>query len=239
LAAKLNRHVKNITGFTMKKTFAIIPVSRFSQAKTRLSPTLTPVERGNLLKAMLKDVITALDSTVDEVVVISSDRDVLKFLEDMNVIGLEEEGTTDLNGALTQAVEWCSQFCSQVLIVPSDVPLIRKSQVQEMLELAIKWPVVIAPAKGGGTNALLCPTQGVKMSFGDCSFFSHLNHADKSGFHPYIYDSFYLSLDVNTAEDLGEIMIHGTQTNTRKFLKNIGLQVQSNHGSERLRVHRT
>jgi 2-phospho-L-lactate/phosphoenolpyruvate guanylyltransferase len=239
LAAKLNRHVKNITGFTMKKTFAIIPVSRFSQAKTRLSPTLTPVERGNLLKAMLIDVITALDSTVDEVVVISSDRDVLKFLEDMNVIGLEEEGTTDLNGALTQAVEWCSQFCSQVLIVPSDVPLIRKSQVQEMLELAIKWPVVIAPAKGGGTNALLCPTQGVKMSFGDCSFFSHLNHADKSGFHPYIYDSFYLSLDVNTAEDLGEIMIHGTQTNTRKFLKNIGLQVQSNHGSERLRVHRT
>jgi 2-phospho-L-lactate/phosphoenolpyruvate guanylyltransferase len=223
----------------MKKTFAIIPVSRFSQAKTRLSPTLTTVERENLLKAMLKDVIRALNSAVDEVVVISSDRDVIKFLEDMNVIGLEEMGDTDLNGALTQALEWCSQFCTQVLVVPSDVPLIRKSHVQEMLELSNKWPVVIAPAKGGGTNALLCPTQRFQMSFGDCSFFRHLDQAKKSGINPYIYDSFYLALDVNTAEDLGEIMIHGTQTNTRKFLKHIGLHVRSNHGSERLRVHRT
>jgi 2-phospho-L-lactate/phosphoenolpyruvate guanylyltransferase len=239
MAAKLTRHMKKITRSTMKKTFAIIPVSRISQAKTRLSPTLTNVERENLLKAMLKDVIRSLNSTVDKVVVISSDKDVLNFLEHMEVIGLEEEGNTDLNGALTQAVEWCSHYCSQVLVVPSDVPLIRKSQVQEILELANKWPVVIAPAKGGGTNALLCPTQGVKMSFGDCSFFSHLNQAKKSGFSPYIYDSFYLSLDVNTAEDLGEIMIHGTQTDTRKFLENIGLQVLSNHGSERLRVHRT
>jgi 2-phospho-L-lactate guanylyltransferase len=76
------------------------------------------------------------------------------------------------------------------------------------------------------------------MSFGDYSFFSHLNQAKKSRFNPYIYDSFYLSLDVNTAEDLGEIMIHGTQTDTRKFLKDIGLQVRSNHGTERLRVHK-
>ena len=222
----------------MKKTYAIIPVSRFSQAKTRLSPTLTTVERENLLKAMLKDVIRSLDHAVNALVVISSDSDVLKFLEDKNVIGLEEKGNTDLNGALTQAMEWCSQFCTQVLVVPSDVPLIRKRQVQEMLELSKKWPVVIAPAKGGGTNALLCPTGKIKMSFGDCSFFRHLDQAQKLDLNPYIYDSFYLSLDVNTAEDLGEIMIHGTHTNTRKFLKHIGLQVRPNHGSERLRVHK-
>ena len=44
----------------MKKTTAIIPVSRFTHAKTRLSPTLTPLERENLLKSMLKDVIGVL-----------------------------------------------------------------------------------------------------------------------------------------------------------------------------------
>ncbi|NYB52987.1 MAG: 2-phospho-L-lactate guanylyltransferase [Methanobacteriaceae archaeon] len=222
----------------MKETFAIIPVSRFSQAKTRLSPTLTPLERENLLKAMLKDVIRALRGSVDGIVVISSDEDVLNFVKNLNVTCLEEEGQTDLNGALTQAVNYSSQYADQVLIIPSDVPLIRRNQAQEMVELAEKWPVIIAPAKGGGTNALICPTNGIKMKFGDCSFFQHIEEADKAGLHRYIYDSFYLSLDVNTAEDLGEIMLHGSGTETSRFLKSIGLRVKSNHGIERLKVER-
>ncbi len=222
----------------MTKTFAIIPVSRFSEAKTRLSPTLSPLERENLLKAMLSDVISAIRNSVDDVVVISSDQDVLNFVNDLDVNCLPEQGKTDLNGALTQAVEWCSKKARQVLIVPSDVPLIHPDQVREMVELSDKWPVVIAPAKGGGTNALLCPSQGIQMKFGDWSFFEHLKEAENLGVLWYIYDSFYLSLDVNTAEDLGEIMIHGFGTQTRKFLKSIGLEVISNHGTERLRVER-
>ncbi|MFA0832515.1 MAG: 2-phospho-L-lactate guanylyltransferase [Methanobacterium formicicum] len=222
----------------MTKTFAIIPVSRFSEAKTRLSPTLSPLERENLLKSMLMDVIGAISGSVDQVVVISSDKDVLNFVADLDVTCLPEKGKTDLNGALTQAVEWCSNYASQVLIVPSDVPLIHQDQVQEMIELSDKWPMVIAPAKGGGTNALLCSTKDIKMKFGDWSFFEHLKEAENAGVSWYIYDSFYLSLDVNTAEDLGEIIIHGFKTQTRKFLKSIGLQVKSNHGTERLMVER-
>ncbi len=222
----------------MTKTFAIIPVSRFSEAKTRLSPTLSPLERENLLKAMLMDVIGAIRGNVDQVVVISSDKDVLNFVNDLNVTCLSEKGKTDLNGALAQAVEWCSEYANQVLIVPSDVPLIHPDQVQEMVELSDKWPLVIAPAKGGGTNALLCPTKNIKMKFGDWSFFEHLKEAENSGMSWYIYDSFYLSLDVNTSEDLGEIIIHGFGTQTRKFLKSIGLRVISNHGTERLMVEK-
>jgi 2-phospho-L-lactate guanylyltransferase len=105
----------------MKKTYAIIPVSRFSQAKTRLSPTLTPLERENLLKAMLKDVINTIKGSVDKVVVISSDKDVLNFVNELNVVCLSEEGKTDLNGALMQAVSWCSKHADQVLIIPSDI----------------------------------------------------------------------------------------------------------------------
>ncbi|MGZ7043440.1 MAG: 2-phospho-L-lactate guanylyltransferase, partial [Methanobacterium sp.] len=44
--------------------------------------------------------------------------------------------------------------------------------------------------------------------------------------------------DVNTAEDLGEIMLHGSETEARKYLKKIKLKVKSNHGSERLDVSR-
>ncbi|OPY24969.1 MAG: 2-phospho-L-lactate guanylyltransferase [Methanobacterium sp. PtaU1.Bin242] len=220
------------------KTYSIIPVSRFSHAKTRLSPTLTPEERENLLKSMLKDVIKVLKRTVSKVVVISSDKDVLEFVENLDVLSLEEKGNTDLNGALTQAMDWCSEYCSHVLIVPSDVPLITENHVKDMLSRGKENYMVIAPAKGGGTNALLCPVGKIEMKFGDCSFFKHLKEAQKKGFSSYVYDSFYLSLDVNTAEDLGEIIIHGQGTETRTFLKNLMLQVQSNHGTERLRVIR-
>lgn len=220
------------------KTFAIIPVSRFSHAKTRLSPTLTPIERENLLKAMLKDVIKVLKETVDQVLVISSDKDVLDYIHQLDIEILKEQGVTDLNGALEQAVEYCSSYCDKVLIVPSDIPLLKEGHVKSILKMGAEFDVVIAPAKGGGTNALLCPVEGMNMQFGDCSFFKHMEEAVKNGFTHTIYDSFYLALDVNTAEDLGEIMLHGDSTSTQRYLKDLNLEVRSNHGVERLHVLR-
>lgn len=222
----------------MKKTFAIIPVSRFTYAKTRLSPTLTPIERENLLKSMLKDVTNALKNHVEGVVVISSDEDVLYYLEELEVIPLKEKGSTDLNGALNQAIKWCSSHADQVLIVPSDVPLIKPEYVDEIISMGETKDVIIAPAKGGGTNAMLCPVKGMKMLFGDCSFFEHIKLAKSMEWSVEIYDSFYMALDVNTAEDLGEIMLHGKGTETQKFLSDEGLVVVPIHGKERLHIER-
>jgi len=220
------------------KTCAIIPVSRFSHAKTRLSPTLTPIERENLLKSMLKDVIKVLKNSVDRVMVISSDKDVLDYVDKLEVESLEEYGSTDLNGALKQAVDYCANDCSKILITPSDIPLLREEHVKDILKTGEDVDVVIAPAKGGGTNALLMPPPGIEMMFGDCSFFKHLEEAGKVGLTFSVFDSFYISLDVNTAEDLGEIMLHGKNTNTRRFLEELELNVHPNHGVERLHVIR-
>lgn len=222
----------------MKKTFAVIPVSRFNNAKTRLSPKLSINERENLLKAMLKDVIRALDGTVDNIIVVSSDDDVLYYMENFNVETLKEIGNTGLNCGLTQAMVYASKSCDNVLIVPSDVPLIKKNLVKELLANGEEYNVVIAPAKGGGTNALLCPAQDFSMKFGDYSFFEHIKEAKEKNLTYTIFDSFYLSLDVNTAEDLGEIMLHGSETDASKYLRKVHLKVKSNHGSERLNVNR-
>ena len=187
---------------------------------------------------MLQDVIQALKCVVDEVVIISSDEDVLNFLRPLDVHCLKEQGHTDLNGALTQALEWYQSQGDQVIIVPSDIPLLSEGLVKGLLTMAEEYQVVIAPSKGGGTNALICPPSGFKMSFGDCSFFKHLEQARKAGLTHEIFDSFYLSLDVNTSEDLGEIMLHGVGTHTQKFLESLGLEVYSHRGSERLRIKR-
>ena len=195
------------------------------------------MERENLLKAMLKDVIGVLNGLIDNIIVISSDEDVLNFVNELGVETFKERGVTDLNGALTQAIQQCSNLCTNVFIVPSDVPLIKKSHVKEILNRSHDSDVIIAPSKGGGTNALLCPTSFC-MKFGDYSFFEHIDEAKLRGLSCSIYDSFYLSLDVNTAEDLGEIMLHGKGTNARDYLKKVQLKVRSNHGSERLDVSR-
>ncbi len=154
----------------MKKTFAVIPVSRFTDAKTRLSPTLSQKERENLLKSMLTDVISVLKKTVTEVIVISTDDDVLEYVKDLGVVPLLEEGPTDLNGALMQAVEWCSSRSDRIIVVPSDIPLIRVENVKQIIGLGENVDMVIAPAKGGGTNAILFPVEGMTMKFGDYSF---------------------------------------------------------------------
>jgi 2-phospho-L-lactate/phosphoenolpyruvate guanylyltransferase len=220
------------------KIFAIIPVSKFSKAKTRLSPTLTFNERENLLKAMLTDVIKNIVDLVDNVVVISPDKDVLEFVQRLGVIPLKEKQIEDLNKALTQAIEYCSKFCEKVLIIPSDVPLIQKNHVKEILDKGKNFDIVIAPSKGGGTNAILFSPKNIDMKFGVYSFFEHIKQAKIKEISYDIYDSFYLSLDVNTAEDLGEILLHGIGTETQQFLKQSKFKVRSNHGSERLDVER-
>ena len=48
-----------------------------------------------------------------------------------------------------------------------------------------------------------------------------------------------MALDVNTAEDLGEIMIHGEKTHTRKYLKELKVKFEPSRGSERINVTRT
>ena len=222
----------------MKCTYAIIPVSRFSHAKTRLSPTLTPSEREGLLKAMLTDVTSALKNHVDRVVVISSDEDVLEFAYGLGVTILQEKGHTDLNGALKQAVEWCSGECSKIIITPSDIPLLGLANPKKIIEDSEKYDVVIAPAKGGGTNAIVFQPEAIELKFGECSFFEHLLEAKNNGLTSKIYDSFYLSLDVNTAEDLGEIILHGPNTNAQEYLKKLNLTVKPFHGAERLEVKR-
>ena len=69
----------------MDNIYAIIPVTKFKNAKTRLSPFLTKNEREKLLKAMLHDVTDALKKHVDRIIIISRDEDVLSYAESLKV----------------------------------------------------------------------------------------------------------------------------------------------------------
>ena len=222
----------------MDNIYAIIPVSKFKNAKTRLSPFLSEEEREKLLKVMLQDVTDTLRKYVDEIFIISRDEDVLTYAEKLNLDTILEDENSNLNKALKQAMKYCKGKTKKVIIVPSDVPLIGKTNVQMLIGASKSLDFIIVPSKGGGTNMIIMKPMAIHTRFEGFSYKEHVQSAERKKLNPQVHDSFFMALDVNTAEDLGEIMIHGEKTHTRKYLKELKVNVEPFRGSERLKVTR-
>ena len=223
----------------MDNVYAIIPVSKFKNAKTRLSPFLSEKEREKLLKVMLHDVTDTLKRYVDKIFIISRDEDVLSYAESLNLNTILENENSNLNKALTQAMKFCKGKTRKVIIVPSDIPLIGKTNVQMLIDAGKSLDFIIVPSKGGGTNMMIMKPMGIHTKFEGFSYKEHVKAAERKKLNPHVHDSFFMALDVNTAEDLGEIMIHGEKTHTRKYLKELKVKFEPSRGSERINVTRT
>ena len=222
----------------MDNIYAIIPVSKFKNAKTRLSPFLSEEERENLLKAMLHDVTDTLKKYVDKIYIISRDEEVLNYAEKLNLGTILEDENSNLNKALKQAMKYCKGKARKVIIVPSDVPLIGKTNVQMLIDASKSLDFIIVPSKGGGTNMIIMKPMAIHTRYEGFSYKEHVQAAERKKLNPQVHDSFFMALDVNTAQDLGEIMIHGEKTYTRQYLKELKVNVEPFRGSERLKVTR-
>ena len=203
----------------MDNIYAIIPVSKFKNAKTRLSPFLTEKEREKLLKVMLKDVSDTLKKYVDKIFIISRDEDVLNYAESLNLNTILEDENSNLNKALKQAMKYCKGKAKKVIIVPSDIPLIGKTNIQMLINASKNLDFIIVPSKGGGTNMIIMKPMAIHTRFEGFSYKEHLNIAERKKLNPQVHDSLFMALDVNTAEDLGEIMIHGKKNTYKKIFK--------------------
>ena len=222
----------------MDNIYAIIPVSKFKNAKTRLSPFLSEEERESLLKVMLQDVTDTLKKHVDKIFIISRDEDVWNYAKKLNLDTILEDENSNLNKALKQAMKYCKGKVKKIIIVPSDVPLIGKTNVQMLIDASKSLDFIIVPSKGGGTNMIIMKPMAIHTRFEGLSYKKHVQAAERKKLNPQVHDSFFMALDVNTAEDLGEIMIHGEKTHTRKYLKELKVNVEPFRGSERLKVTR-
>lgn len=222
----------------MDDIYAIIPVTTFKNAKTRLSPFLSDEEREKLLKVMLQDVTDTLKKYVDKIFLISRDEEVLNYAESLNINTIMENENSNLNKALKQAMKLCKGKARKVIIVPSDVPLIGKTNLKMLIDASKNVDFIIVPAKGGGTNMIIMKPMAIHTRFEGFSYEEHVKAAEKKKLNPQVHDSFFMALDVNTAQDLGEIMIHGKKTHTRQYLKELKVTVEPYRGNERLKVTR-
>lgn len=183
---------------------AIIPFKK-KNAKSRLSPLLSQSEREMLAEHMLEDVINALDNSV------------VKRYEVLT------EGTLNdaINGAIRDAQ-------TPILIVMPDLPLIRPRHINEIVSSSAD--VVIAPGRGGGTNLLfLRKPHMFKVQYHNASFLRHVQIAQDGGMSVNIYDSFFVSTDMDEPGDLVELLIHGDGTAAR-YLHEIGVARSTTSG---------
>ena len=185
----------------MDDIYAIIPVSKFKNAKTRLSPFLSEKEREKLLKVMLQDVTDTLKKYVDKIFIISRDEDVLRYAESLNLETILENEDSNLNKALTQAMKYCKGKAKKIIIVPSDVPLIGKTSIAMLIEASKTLDFIIVPSKGGGTNMIIMKPMGIHTKFEGFSYKEHVKAAERKKLNPQVHDSLFMALDVNTAED--------------------------------------
>jgi len=206
---------------------AVIPVSPLNSAKSRLSEFLTGEERKLLLMNMIMDVYNALEDL--DVCLISKDDEILDFSKGLGINPIKEKGK-GLNSAIKQAIDAIGD--EEVIITPADIPLIKKHHIKEVISKSKKNSIVISPSRGGGTNLLLLnPKNIIEPRYEGFSFLKHIDEAKKRNVEVIVYDSFLISIDINTPEDLGEIFIHGEETNTYKYLKSLGIEVMPKHSS--------
>jgi 2-phospho-L-lactate guanylyltransferase len=209
---------------------AIVPFKPVNP-KTRLSCVLSLDEREVFAEQMLADMISALREAGCTPTILSTHPCEFHDPEDFrdSKVLVDSRGLNDaLNGLLERVRE-------PVIIIMADLPLVTAEAVKMMLESP--GDVVIAPGRGGGTNALLIrdPSR-YRVNYYGASFLKHRRIALELGLSCEVVDSFLLHTDVDEKEDLVELLIHGTGR-SRVFLEMLGFSLAIEKG--RVGVERT
>ncbi|MDJ0787885.1 MAG: 2-phospho-L-lactate guanylyltransferase [Myxococcota bacterium] len=191
---------------------SLVPVGPLSAGKSRLEGQLPRDTIESLALAMLGDVVEALHATpeVDRVAVVTPDPRVAEASRAADAVVLEDHGG-GLNASLDAAGrELLDQGARSLLVVLGDVAGARPADLSALYgalaELGGRG-AVLAAARDGGTAALLrSPPDVIPNRFGPDSARAHGDAADALGVGFRRLELPSLRVDLDRAEDLGEIL---------------------------------
>lgn len=191
--------------FQQRGACALIAIKQRVRCKTRLSETLAPAARLQLVRSMLATVISAARAaqTVRQIVVVSPERDAVPA-----DVPLIVDTGEDLNSALTEAHRVLLEFgCRETVILPADLPTITAADIDGLTHAGRIGGFAIAPdTAGSGTNALcLASAQAFRFQFGLGSRRLHLREAERMDLSPQVVRFPGLQFDVDSPADLGRL----------------------------------
>lgn len=191
--------------------WAIVPVKPLRRAKSRLAGVLTDEERASLSQYLLEQTLEVLKEIpeIEHTLVVSRDSHALALARRLGARTLMEHGAPELNQALLRATMVAKEYGAVgVLVLPADLPLLSKEDIQTLIGAAEDPPVVVLvpDRREAGTNALLVrPTGLLDYDFGTDSFNRHQEQAEKLGARVEVRLMATLALDLDLPEDLEEL----------------------------------
>ena len=190
------------------QTWALVPVKPLDAAKSRLSEVLQPAERTELARCFLEHTLAALTACrgIDEILVISPDPLAWELATQYGAQCCYEFDAPGLNASLQRGANRAiSAGADALIIVPTDLPLLNESLLQQVVDCIDSPPaVVLAPDRHGqGTNIMLqSPPNLIPFSYGIGSFHIHLENARAANAAVNVLEIPELALDIDSPADL-------------------------------------
>lgn len=210
----------------MIKTFAIVPVKKFENSKTRLSPMLGVDERIRLSSLMLDDTLSVLTGvqSLQQVIVVSGDTRAEEIATRHGVKFLLEVEESGVNSAVKLGNDYSAERgVDATLAIPQDLPLLDGVEVGMACELAESESrcIVICPSlRYDGTNLLIRkPPSVIKTYYDDNSYETHIKVADELGVPVKLVLSKKLMFDVDIPVDVKQLAKEVGASRTLEFLK--------------------
>jgi 2-phospho-L-lactate guanylyltransferase len=213
-------------------TWVVLPVKILTEAKQRLSPGIGTLERYQLCRAMVEDVLEAISQSQlhERILVVTEDSEITQLAERYRarIMAVAERGHSVV--AARAIAELSGGPGSTVVLLPGDVPAITTEEIDTLV--AEHWAraaagpaVTIVPDREGtGTNALvLTPPDSIAPAFGPDSFARHCASARIRGIEPMAARPKGICHDVDTVDDLERCMGLALGRCTRGYLEESGL----------------
>ncbi|MFB6128247.1 MAG: 2-phospho-L-lactate guanylyltransferase [Halorhabdus sp.] len=166
------------------------------EPKTRLSAVLDADERRDFARAMLTDVAGAIESADFEPTVLATAAVDCAWPVVIDERSLDEA----VNDRLASAED-------SVAVVMADLALATPDALARLFEA--DGDVVLAPGRGGGTNAFVARHPDFRVDYHDASITDHRAIAREIDADVTEVDSFRLASDVDEPADLAEVLLHG------------------------------
>ena len=188
---------------------------------SRLDPVLTADERREFARAMLADVLDALAATDTDPTVLATDP-----VECAAPVEVDDR-------PLTEAVNARLETADEALaVVMADLALVTPAALSRLFGTI--GDVVLAPGRGGGTNALVVRHPDFRVDYHGASVRDHREAATAVGAETAEVDSFRLATDVDEPADLVEVLLH-SEGRAARWLREAGFDVETGDGRVRAR----
>jgi 2-phospho-L-lactate guanylyltransferase len=198
------------------RTAAVLPVKRFTLAKQRLGESVDDGLRLDLARAMVSDVLRALERTgaIERTIVVTNEESIADTARGLGATLISDSAESGQSAAVALGVALAvSDGIERVLCVPGDCPALDPAELEMLLaEPADRaggagGQVVIVPDRHGtGTNGLLLtPPTAIDPSYGPGSCARHAELARAAGAPCRLERPSSLLLDIDTGADLAAL----------------------------------